>query len=279
MSAHIQQRSLKTVLLLPLAAVLAVFAALHLYTYAHQETEYTEEYVDNTFLAAQRAVNSAVRANTEKLSATLAVISRDEALKSAMIAGDQQALLHRANPVFENLRKEYGITHFAFIRPDRTVFLRVHQPGRHGDVIDRYTTKKAETTGTLAAGLELEPSGTFTLRTVIPWRDGEHLIGYMELGEEIGHILDGIHEALGIDFFVSIKKRYLSQQDWERGMTMPHRHGKWDFLPSSVVAFQTLQSTSSAIQKALAQEDLPVHAQTELSDYSGPQFSDSKLRW
>lgn len=266
MGVHNQGRSIKAVLLLPLAAALAVFAAVHLYTYAHMEADYTEEFVDDAFLSAQRVFNSAVHTNTDKLSATLTVISRDEALKRAMIAGDRQALLNRAKPVLESLRKEYGVTHFYFMRPDRAVFLRAHQPDRYGDVIDRYTAKQAEATGKLAAGLELGPSGTFTLRTVIPWRDGDRLIGYLELGEEIGNVLGSIHEVLGIDLFVTINKRYLSHQDWERGMNLSNRQGNWDSLPDSAIVFQTRQSISSAIRKVLTQEDHPAHAHIELSD-------------
>ncbi len=266
MSAHNQGGSLKAILLHPLATAMLVFAAVHLYTYAHLEADFTEEYVDETFLSAQRVFNSAVRTSTDKLSATLTVISRDEVLKRAMFAGDQQALLHRAKPVLDSLRKEHGVTHFYFMRPDRAVFLRVHQPDRYGDVIDRYTAKQAEATGKLATGLELGPSGNFTLRTVVPWWDGDRLIGYIELGEEIGNMLGSIREIFGLDLFVTIKKRYLSQQDWARGMAIVNRQGNWDSLPDSAVVFQTMQSTSSAIQKVLAQEDLPVHAHAELSD-------------
>ncbi|MBI5450969.1 MAG: EAL domain-containing protein [Gammaproteobacteria bacterium] len=266
MSVHIQRLSLKAILLLPLAASLAVFAAVHLYTFTHLEAEYSAEYVDNAFLSAQRVFRSAVRANTDKLSATLTVISQDEALKRAMLAGDRQALLRRAKPVLESLRREYGVTHFYFIRPDRGVFLRVHQPDSHGDVIDRFTAKQAQTTGKLAAGLELGPAGTFTLRTVVPWRDGDRLIGYLELGEEISNILDSIREVLGLELFVTVKKRYLSQQDWAQGMAMLSRQGEWDSLPDSVVIFQTRPSTSSTIHEALAQEDLPAHTHAELSD-------------
>ncbi|MBI5751818.1 MAG: EAL domain-containing protein [Hydrogenophilales bacterium] len=269
MSVHKQGRSIKAVLLLPLAAALALFAAVHLYTYTHLDAEYTEEYVDNALLSAQRVFNSAVRTNTDKLSAALTVIARDEALKRAMAAGDRQALLQRANPVFERLREQFGITHFYFHRPDRAVFLRLHQPDRHGDVIDRFTAKQAQATGKLAAGLELGPSGTFTLRTVVPWREGDRLIGYLELGEELGNVLDSIREMLGLDVVVTIKKRYLSQQDWARGMAMLDRQGKWDALPDSVVVFQTRQSTSSAIQKVIAQEGLPGHAHAEISDQEG----------
>ena len=155
--SYFQERGLRTVFLLPLALALAAFAAVHLFTYIHQEAEYTEEYVDNAFLSAQRVFDSSIRTNTDKLSATISVLSRDQILRRAMRAGDKKALLQRAHPVMEDLRKDYGITHLYFLRPDRSVLLRVHQPERDGDVIDRFTAMQAETTGKQAAGIELGP--------------------------------------------------------------------------------------------------------------------------
>jgi diguanylate cyclase (GGDEF)-like protein/PAS domain S-box-containing protein len=259
-------RTLKAVLLLPLTLALAAFAAMHLFTYMHQEAEYTEEYVDNAFLSAQRVFDSAVRTNTDKLAAALSVIARDETLQRAMIAGDRRALLQRATPILESLRSSYGVTHFYFIRPDRRVLARVHQAERHGDVIGRFTTRQAELTGKLSSGLELGPIGTFTLRTVLPWREGNRLIGYLELGEEVGYILGSIREMLGLDIVVAIKKNYLSRPDWEKGEGMLNRQGKWDSLPDSVVVFQTLPDIPAAMQKVLAQQDFQTHTTSDISE-------------
>lgn len=257
---------IKVAPLLPFVVALTLFAAIHLLTYAHLEEEYTEEYVDASFLSAQRVFNTAVRINTDRLSATLSNISRDDGIKQAMIAGDRKALLRLAKPVLESRRKEYGVTHLYFIRPDRSVFLRVHQPDSYDDVINRVTVKQAQASGKLEAGLELGPAGTFTLRTVMPLRDGGRLIGYIELGEELGSMLGSLRDMLGIDLFVTIDKRYLSQQDWAHGIAMLGRQEEWDFLPDRVIIFQTMQKTSTAIRKVLGQKDFPLHADGEISD-------------
>ena len=74
--------------MLPLAVSLLAFFAVHLFAYVHQEEEYTEEFVDHAFKSAKRVLDSAVRNNTDKLSATISVLSRDDTLKKAMRAGD-----------------------------------------------------------------------------------------------------------------------------------------------------------------------------------------------
>ena len=258
--------SLKAALLRPLMAVLAVFMAGFLFVNSDQEADYTQIYVDSAFSSAQRVFDSALRINTDKLSATLTAISRDDVLQRAMAAGDRPALLRRAAPLLDSLRKDYGVTHFYFMRPDRGVFLRAHQPDRHGDVINRLTATQAQETGKVAAGLELGPLGTFTLRTVVPWRNGDRLIGYLELGEEIGHVLAALRENLGLDIFLTIQKRHLSQQDWTQGNDMLNRQTQWDLLPSSVVVFQSMKSISTPLRQALAKEDFSAKTGIDISD-------------
>jgi signal transduction histidine kinase len=58
--------------------------------------------------------------------------------------------------------------------------------------------------------LELGPLGTLTLRAVKPWYDGDTLIGYLELGEEIDHVAQEIHAALGLDLLVLVEGRLLA---------------------------------------------------------------------
>ncbi|MCC6933984.1 MAG: hypothetical protein IT292_12170 [Deltaproteobacteria bacterium] len=80
-----------------------------------------------------------------------------------------------------------------FITPDRTCILRVHKPEKQGDIINRFTTLEAERTGKLAAGIEIGPLGTFTLRVVNPVYSKGMLVGYLELGKEIEDNLKLIH--------------------------------------------------------------------------------------
>ena len=84
----------------------------------------------------------------------------------------------------------------------RRVVLRAHQPDMSGDAIDRATARLAQESGRETQGLELGPLGTLTLRAVKPWYDGDTLIGYLELGEEIDHVAQEIHAALGLDLLV-----------------------------------------------------------------------------
>ncbi len=61
-------------------------------------------------------------------------------LKDAWLRRDRGTVLHMTRPLYKKLRAKYDITHFYFTDSDRTNFLRVHRPDRHGDKINRFTT-------------------------------------------------------------------------------------------------------------------------------------------
>ncbi len=245
--------SLKSSILLPLVLVLVILMSGFIFSFTDQEKEYTMKTVGEQFLAAKRALSTAVKVDTEKLSAALEIIDGNPKLKRAMMAGDRDALLKQSALLFNTLREKYGITHFYFHRPDRVNFLRVHQPGRYGDSINRVSALQAEATGKLASALETGPLGLFTLRVVFPWYENEKLIGYVELGEEIEHLYKRIKDVINLDLYVTIDKRILSRKDWESGMKMLGRKAEWDFMPESVIAFTTVAENNATILKHIMQ--------------------------
>ena len=257
--------NLKTAILAPLALVLIALVAGAVTIFVDQEREYTEEYVGARFLSVPRIFDTAVKSDTDTLSAALDLITRDDVFRRLMMAKDRQRLLQRAKPIYDRLREQYGITHFYFTGPDRVNLLRVHQPDRYGDKINRVTTSKAGATGKPAAGLELGSLGTFSLRVVFPWYDGDHLIGYVELGEEVEHILQRIKTISGIDIYVAIDKQYLSRKNWAAGMRMLGRHDEWDLLPESVIAYQAMNTVDVPIRSLLSKPSRQGQVLTEVN--------------
>jgi hypothetical protein len=174
------------------------------------------------------------------MGAVLDVLLRDEQLRAAMTDGNRKVLFERTITLFGELNSGHGITHLYFTGPDRINVLRVHKPDKYGDEIKRFTTLQAEKTGRTAYGIELGPLGTFTLRVVEPWYDGEELIGYAEVGEEIEHITRKLRQTLGVEVYVIIDKSFLDREGWETGMRMLGRDARWDRFPTVVIVDQTL---------------------------------------
>lgn len=253
MNMHHPKISLKLSILAPLMLSLTALIAAFAYSFSRLEEAFTKDFVDGAFTSAQKAYAASIATDTEKISVALGLILQDEPLRRAMLANDRAALLQRAGPMFERLRRESGITHFYFHAPDRRNLLRVHQPERFGDKIERHTARQAESTGQPAAGLELGPLGTFTLRVVFPWRVGNRLIGYVELGEEIEHLLDRTRAMTGVDLYVGIDKKHLSKNNWRAGVAMLGRQTDWDLLRDRVVTYQPDRPLSVAMRELLGQ--------------------------
>jgi len=173
-----------------------------------------------------------------------------------LAARNRPALLNRAGGIFEKLKNDLGVTHMYFSGPDRVNLLRVHSPGRHGDVIDRITTMSASQNGTTAYGVELGPLGTLTLRLVSPWYDIEtgQLIGFVELGMEIDRALNKIREFFGVEVFVLVRKSYLERKLWEEGMRAMGRAPFWDRYPEAVISGHSPQKIPPVLIDRLARE-------------------------
>jgi HAMP domain-containing protein len=201
--------------------------------------------------AAEQAVQAAgaglgamERADLEKLDATLRALAAHPGLVEAYRARDRARFLAVATPIFEGLRRTHGITHLYVHAPDRTNFVRVHAPALFGDPIDRPTLAIAAETGGPGAGKELGATA-FALRVVEPWVAGGETIGYLELGEEIGHFLGRLKRQTGDDYAMLVAKRdvagrpLLEREAWRAMKAQQGRPDDWEAVSDFVVADDT----------------------------------------
>lgn len=153
-----------------------------------------------------------LNADAEGLHRAVSGLSRLEAFHGPLAAGDREALLAAARPIFVNLRSKHAITHMYFIAPDGTVLLRVHKPEQHGDRLDRATFLRAATDGETASGLEMGKN-FFSLRCVTPVLIDGRLLGYLEVAEEIDHIFVRMKEITGHDIALYLPRAYVERFD------------------------------------------------------------------
>lgn len=249
--SYLNENTIKSHLLLPLALMLAVTLFGFVYGTSREEASHIAEDFQRSARAAQRHYDSALLAEVETLSAALEFLQNDEVLRRSLISRDREGAMQHASPVFDRLRSQFRITHFYILTPERRVLLRVHEPNRHGDIIGRYTAMQAEKTGKPASGVELGPLGTFTLRVVYPLYDTKGLIGYLELGEEIEHVVSNVRTSVGVDLSIAIDKRFLARKDWEQGMQMLGRPAEWNRLTSSVETYSSLKTPVETMEHML----------------------------
>jgi len=160
-------------------------------------------------------------------------------LAEAMERRDRAVLIAEAAPVLKALREQFGISHWYFITPDRHVLLRVHEPHRSGDLVDRLTLADAAASGQPASGLELGPLATFTLRYVLPWQVDGRLIGYIELATDIDSFARQVGEMTGLEIFIAVHKAFSSEQHFIAGKRALGFSGDWDTFPDFALLAQT----------------------------------------
>ena len=245
---------LRLFFLAPLTLVIMVAVGLFVFKFYRDQQEDVKSGVVRVQAFAPELYQNSIRHNVISLQTILEMLKKDQALHTALERGDRAGLLKKSAPLFTDLRKISGITHFYFTRADRVNLLRVHQPEKHGDVIERFTTREAQRSGALAQGVELGPLGTLTLRVVDPWyadQEKKRLIGYVELGMEVDHALEEVREYLGVQTFVLIRKQLLKREQWESGMRMLGRVPDWERLPDFVLSSQGMQTIPDALAERI----------------------------
>ncbi|MEM5788177.1 MAG: cache domain-containing protein, partial [Syntrophobacteraceae bacterium] len=227
-------------LLLPLAAVLLLLLAIFGTMMMIQQKDRLNESSQLVLTGASGALSRVLAEQSRAPTALEAVLIRDVGLRGALQARDRERLLADYAQVFGKLKSDYSITHFYFMDPERGCLLRLHNPEKHGDLMDRFTALEAEQTGKTAAGIELGPLGTFTLRVVQPVFEGDTLIGYLELGKEIEDILADIKQHWKVQLAVAIRKNVLKRGTWEEGMKQLGRDADWDILAEHALIYSSL---------------------------------------
>lgn len=196
---------------------------------------------------AENEWNRNLDAQVQLLKVQIGHLAQDPVLQDVWQQRDLTALLELTHPLYEEMKREYSITHFYFVEPERVCFLRVHQPDRRGDLIDRDTMLAAVRTGEDAWGTELGPLGTFTLRYVRPWRREGRVIGYLELGMEIEGLVTDVAQAMDIDVVTLIRKQYSTKAKFEAGRKAFGFVGNWESYRDFVVTHQTTPELPAAV--------------------------------
>jgi hypothetical protein len=212
----------------PLACLLATVALLPAAARAAAQDPVAE---------AAAAYAALERVDIQKLSAELDQLLADPALVEPFVARDRAKLLAVAKPRFEKLHAGKVVTHWYFIEPEpsQKIFLRVHAPQLFGDRDERPTLGQAIATKRMGAGKELGKTA-FALRVVKPIRVHGAIVGYMELGEEIGHVLGRMKAQTGDDYAIFADKGRVDR----KALAQIRKEDRWDERPDVVLIESTV---------------------------------------
>jgi signal transduction histidine kinase len=231
----------------PFALVLAFILVAFVTTAYFLQVRVRDRALIDRVAAVAKLVNQKLEKDTNMMRAVLYTMQGIPAIAQAFAAQDRSALLHEAGPLFETLRSEHRITHLYFNNSELINMVRMHSPGEFGDEILRTTTVQARSQNRTMHGLELGALGTLTLRVVTPWRSAQGILGYVEMGEEIGHLVQEIHDSLSVNLLVLMDKQRLPAPQWEQGLALLKRKGSWDRFGQQVMVAQTMAEIPGAV--------------------------------
>jgi len=250
---------IRTKVLAALTACLVVgvggIVALMHYSFAHNSQALAVESVTG----AQKLFTILEAREISKMTAVSETLIMNPQVRDAFAAKDRARVLELTAPLYPKLKSE-GITNWMFHtpEPDMLVFLRLHNPKKFGDALNRFLDKEVVRTHAIVIGNELAKAG-FAVRILRPFYDSRGgVTGYVELGEEIGQFIHAMKNQTGDDYGLLLSKKFVDRQFWADSSAMWKRRDNWDDNPSFVVADKTTAS-DNIIQ---FQEDLaavPAH--------------------
>ncbi|MFA5975189.1 MAG: cache domain-containing protein [Elusimicrobiota bacterium] len=241
-----RSHSIKFKILSTIVATFAVGAAILLAALRQSYNHNMNVLAQDSLRNAEKLFSVLRENNIAKMAAASESLMTNPLIQSAMAQQDRAQLMAVTRPLFETLKNQYNITNWIFILPEpaKTVFLRLQNPTRFGDLLGRLSFEACVKTHKPVTGNELGLSG-FVVRNVMPFRDSRgKLIGYTEMGEEIGHFLRQMKLQTGDDYGIVLKKTFLNRKDYAATRQYLQQPDNWDDHRDVVIIDKTFEDSS-----------------------------------
>jgi PAS domain S-box-containing protein len=176
---------------------------------------------------------TSVRQKGEQALSMATIIAENPMIKKLLQQRNRKRLLGYAQPLFDELKKDFGISQLHFhILPGKS-YLRVHQPDQWGEMIAyRTSIMDALKSGKGVKGLEWGLTG-LAIRGVVPVFQNGKLVGSLEIGYPFGRsFLKNLKENWGPGFAVYEKK----SPDTYALLASTNGHGKSFSLAESLAS-------------------------------------------
>lgn len=215
MMKNSEVKNIRFKLLAPFIASIIIILLSNLWNMYIFQQDSLREFSSSTTKQLYNNFNEAIKADIELFESSLYFISHNPLLQELWIEKNRDAIIAESTLIYEKLKQDHHVTHFYFHDINAINYLRVHKPNRHSDIIKRASLTEAITSQKISANIEFGTLGQFVLRAVIPWEIEGEIVGYIELGEEIDHILKRISVENKYDLILAVKKEYLYENNLE----------------------------------------------------------------
>lgn len=230
------------VLLVPLG-VAAIGARWFAERLIVQETE-------NSLLGARQVFDQLVEMETRLLQVVAGSVQSDASLQAAFLRRDREELYRLALPYLERAGELMDGVHIAFLTADKQVFLRVHEPTRHGDT-PQMPTQGAAHPGKGAQGIEITPLGEMVVRVMQPWRLGGRHVGYIATARKLSDVSGQLKESVRADVLLLVDKSVIARPVWETAAQRTGMLPGWDTFADHVVVSQTIKALPPTLARRI----------------------------
>jgi methyl-accepting chemotaxis protein len=235
--------SIRTKVLAALLAclVIGVGGILAMMRYGFQRN--SQALAAESVMSAQKLFTILQAREVSKMTAVGDTLVANPQIRDALASKDRARLLELTAPLYA-LLKAQGITNWMFHtpEPDMRVLLRLHNPAKFGDQLNRFMDKEVMRTHAIVVGNELAKAG-FALRILRPvYGVNGTIIGYVEFGEEFGQFIHAMQQQTGSDYGLLLSKSFLNREMWVESNAVWKRRDNWDDNPGFVVADRTTAS-------------------------------------
>ncbi len=255
-------------LIFPLGVLMSLIIAFMSLLLWKQHQQRVIDAVHHSESEVSSAFQKSIDVAEDALTIIVEELSHDSSIIKAIQAQDKGQLSSHTAPLYEGLKRVYGITQCNFIDPEHLCILNVSNPAHSGERINRLTLAEAERSRKLSNGIELNPLGRFTLWVDIPVIFEGRLVGYIELGKDIEDILKGIKLETGSGLAIFINKQFIQRSVGDEDRKNFQNDVRWDLYRNELLVFSSFGRFPQEFNSVLSAADASEGIESDLAGRS-----------
>jgi HAMP domain-containing protein len=217
----------------------------------------------------------------DALSISIDLIAENKELTDRYLEADRAGYILLAQPLFDTLKNDLNITHYAVISMNETSFVKLHKIESYGESISLGTLDIARETMDMGVGIQQCPQKGFTLSVVKPFFNGSTHIGFIELRIKMEYILKETAALLDENLVMTINKNYIDQAKWAQFKNFTGETNNWDDMDSNLIVHSTVDQPETYSVIGFSDEDLTLSDENTLIDlkyiHNGTYYSSGRV--
>jgi len=222
-----------------LAVVLLTLIGIFVWFSTRQYLLSMREKVNQAAMEIQAEYEQELNRQTSILKSLAKLIAHDVQTQNAIETGNYFWIQSRWSAGFETLKSSGILDYFYVIDKEQICRIRLHRINDNLDKIERFTVLEAKRTGKLTVGLDMGTMGNLGLRVVYPVIRNNEILGFVELGQNLEELYQGVLRHSSDQLAVMLKKKLVSQSEWEQRFKFDYPGYGWDDFTDHVPQFVT----------------------------------------